>query len=161
MLQEEQTVCFAPQYVDAYFPLYVRLFWLYLTVVTFMSFLRAIRIGLALRKRRATRESPKLSSEIISADLMETQSIKAKSLRSLAHLTLLISLTVLVWSSSDNLTRAATQKTVAIGAIAGAFAESLRTFSAGLITSIVLLCLAAFCEHLIRRRKPRSPETAR
>jgi cystathionine beta-lyase family protein involved in aluminum resistance len=78
--------------------------------------------------------------------------VKARSLKTLSHLTFLISMIVLLWSLADDLTQVATQKTAGIGAVAGSLAETLRTFSSGIFVSAALLCAAVICERLIRRR---------
>jgi hypothetical protein len=68
-------------------------------------------------------------------------------------MTLLIAVIVLTWTLSDDLTLIYVQKTSGVRAVAGAFADALKTFSLGMIVSTVLFCCGAFCERLIHRHR--------
>ena len=147
MLQEEQTVTFQPMY-DVYVPWYVRLFHLYLALTVLLALIRSARVVWTLRTQRAaTQQSEHLQ------DFWDHSQVRARSLKTLSHLTFLISMIALLWSLADVLSQVATQKTAGIGAVAGGLADTLRIFSSGVVVSAALLCAAVLCEHLIRRRK--------
>jgi hypothetical protein len=148
-MQEEQTVPFHPMELH-YGPWYIGLFRLYLVIVILLATLRVIRLLWTLRRQRLARQS-KSSAALSLPEYWESAYIKARSFKALSQLTLMIAVTVLVWSLSSDLMQVATQKTSGAVAVAGAVADALRTFSAGMIVSTVLFCCAVFCERLIRR----------
>jgi hypothetical protein len=152
MLQEEQTVAFQPMY-DVFVPWYIRLFHLYLALVVLLTVLRSAHLIWTLRTPETAVHRSETFTHVRSQDFWEHSYVKAQSLKTLSHLTFLISITALLWSLADDLTQVATQKTAGIGAIAGALADTLRTFSAGIVISTALFCVAVLCERLIRRRK--------
>jgi hypothetical protein len=46
-----------------------------------------------------------------------------------------------------------TVSTSGVGAVAGAFADALKTFSAGMLVSTAIFACAVFCERLIHRHQ--------
>ena len=149
-MQEEQTVTFQP--MEVYVPWYIGLFRLYLVFVILLAIFRFARLLWTLRRQRIARqtESP---AALSLPELWERSYIKARSFKTLAQLTLLIAVTVLAWSLSGDLMQVATQKTSGVGAVAGALADALKTFSAGMIVSTALFSCAVFCERLIHRQR--------
>jgi len=152
MLQEEQTVTFQPMY-EVYVPWYVRLFYLYLAITVLLALVRSARVFWSLRTQKIASRRSESFLHLHSPDSWDHSYVKARSLKTLSHLTFLISMIALLWSLADDLTQAATQKTAGIGAVAGGLADTLRTFSSGIVVSAALLCTAVLCERLIRRRK--------
>ncbi len=152
MLQDEQTVSFEGMSFEVFHPWYVRLFGLYLFVVIVLAVLRMAQLLWSLRKRRVAQQSES-SVGLNLSDFWELSYVKAKSFKTLSYLTLLIAVIVLTWNFSDALAQVATQKPSGIGAVAGAFGEALKSFSAGIIVSATLFCCAAFCERLIHRHR--------
>jgi len=152
MLQEEQTVTFQPMY-DVYVPWYVRLFHLYLAIIVLLALIRSARVIWSLRTQKMALRQFASFLPLHSQDFWDDSYLKARSLKTMSHLTFLISMIALLWSLADNLTQVATQKTAGIGAIAGGLADTLRTFSSGIVVSVALLCTAVLCERLIGRRK--------
>ena len=151
MLQEDQTVSFQPMY-DVFIPWYIKLFHLYLILVFLLTILRSTHLAWTLRTLRiAGHFSDAFSAR--AQDFWEHSYFKARSLKTLSHVTLLISMIALSWSFADILSQVAMQKTAGIGAIAGAFADTLRTFTVGVVISTALLCVSVLFERLIRRRK--------
>ncbi len=140
MLQDEQTVSFGPMPYEAFHPWYVRVFGLYLFVVIVLAVFRLARLLWTLRKQRIARQSES-SADLSLPDFWELSYIKARSFRTLSSLTLLIAVTVLTWNFSDDLSQMATQKTSGVGAVAGGFGETLKTFSAGIIVSTALFAV--------------------
>jgi hypothetical protein len=65
----------------------------------------------------------------------------------------LLSLLVLAWSTTKILQGAALQKVTGTALLAGAMAETLTTFSLGILVYAMLYALATFCEGVIARRK--------
>jgi hypothetical protein len=86
-------------------------------------------------------------------DPWELLLVKARSLKNLSHLTVLLSVLILSCSMSDHFSAITTQKVAGIWAIAGAAADALTTFSAGIVVAIVLFCIAVLCERVIHRRR--------
>jgi hypothetical protein len=148
-MQDEQTVTF--QSIEVSVPWYIGLFRLYLVFVTLLAVFRFAQLLWTLRTQRIARDtgSPALNLP----ELWQHSHIKALSFKTLAQLTLLIAVTVLAWSLSGDLMQVATQKTSGVGAVAGAFADALKTFSAGMIVSTALFSCAVFCERLIHRHR--------
>jgi len=153
MLQEEQTVRFDPMYIDVFVPWYIRLFHFYLALVLLLTVLRSVHLLWTLRTRGTAARRFEAFSDLRSQDFWEHSYLKAQSLKTLSHLTFLISIIALLWSLADDLTQVATQKTAGIHAVAGALADTLRTFSAGIVVSTAVFCASVLCERLVRRRK--------
>jgi hypothetical protein len=127
-LQEDQTIAFQPMH-DTFVPWHVRLFVLYLALIVLLAVLRSGRLVWILRTQRiAAKQSESFSR---SQDFYGYLYVRTRSLKSLSHLTVLVSLISLLWSLADDLTQVVTQKTTGIGAVASALADTLRTFSAG------------------------------
>lgn len=153
MLQEEQTVSFDPRYIDNYVPWYIGMFHLYLALVLLLALFRSARLVWNLRSRRTAARASESAMRLHAEDFWEYAYVRTRSLKTLSHLTFLVSVVALLWSAADDLTQVATQKTASIRAVAGAFADILRTFSMGIVVSIALLCAAVLCERLVRKRK--------
>jgi len=151
-MQEEQAVIF--QAMENYVPWYVGLFRLYLALVILLAIFRFARLLWILRKKRID-EQAQSSVGVSLSEYWERSYIKASSFKTLSLLTLLVAMTVFVWTVSGDLMQVATQKTSGVGALAGAFADALKTFAVGVIVSTVLFCCAAFCERLIDRHRLR------
>ena len=149
-MQEEQTVAFEP--MEVYVPWYIGLFRLYLVLVMLLAIFRFVRLLWTLRRKQVTQQTESLLGLSLS-EFWERPSIKARSFKTLSLLTFLVAVTVLVWTLSSDLMGVATQKSSSLGAVAGAFADALRTFAVGVIVSTDLFCCAAFCERLIHRQR--------
>lgn len=152
-MQEEQTVTFDPRYIDVYVPWYIRLLHLYLALVLLLTVLRSARLVWNLRTQRTAARLSESFFQLRSQDFWEHSYVKARSLKTLCHLTFLVSIIALLWSLADVLTQVSMQKTAGIGAVAGGLADTLRTFSVGIVVSAGLLCVAFLCERLIRSRR--------
>jgi len=152
MLQEEQTVSFQPLY-DTFVPWYIRLFHFFLALMILLALIRSARILWSLRTQRISAKQSDCFSHLRSQDFWEHLYVRTRSLKSLSHLTVLVSLLSLLWSLAGDLTQVATQKTAGMGALAGGLADTLRTFSSGIVISVFLFCVAVLCERLIRIRK--------
>jgi hypothetical protein len=120
-LQEDQTIAFQPMH-DTFVPWHVRLFVLYLALIVLLAVLRSGRLVWILRTQRiAAKQSESFSR---SQDFYRYLYVRTRSLKSLSHLTVLVSLISLLWSLADDLTQVVTQKTAGIGAVASALAEA-------------------------------------
>jgi len=137
--------------------MYISLFRLYLLSVTVWAIFRFARLLWTFRRQRISRPNESLAG---SSDLWQVSSIKTRSFKTLSQLTLLVAVIVLACTLSDDLTQVYVQKTSGIRAVAGAFADALRTFSAGMIVSTGLFCCAALCERLIDRQRLELVRTA-
>lgn len=154
MLQEGQSVGFEPITVCyVHHPWYVNLFILYLAIVLLLAAGCLVRLLWTLRKRRTAAKNHEAARGLETPNLRELSTLKVKSLRNLSHLTALISLLILSWSLSDHFVNVITQKVAGIGPLAAAAADALTTFSAGILVSTVLFCIAVLCERLIQRHK--------
>jgi hypothetical protein len=161
MLQEEQTVAFDP--MEVHVPWYTALFRLYLGLVVVLAIFRLARFLWTLRKQRTVPGTESTADDSSLSEFWERSFIRARSFKTLSHLTFLIAVTVLAWTLSGVSLQVATQRTSSIGAIAGALADALKTFSVGAAVSTALFCCGSFCESLIHRRRfgagwPRSHE---
>ena len=156
-MQEEQTVTFSP--MEVYVPWYTSLFRLFLIVVLLLAFFRFARLLWTLRRKRILQQTESLVGLSLS-EFWDRLYLKARSFKTLSLLTFLIAVTVLAWTSSGDLMQVATQKTAGVGAIAGAFADALKTFALGVIVSTALFCCAAFCERSIDRHRLGRPPSA-
>lgn len=145
-MQEDQTVTFQP--MEVYVPWYIGLFRLYLVFVILLAIFRFVRILWILRKQRVALHTES-SATLFSPESLELSFIKARSFKTLSQLTLLIAVTVFVWSVSGDLMQVAMRRTSGVGALAGDFADALRNFSAGMIVSTALFSCSVFCERLI------------
>jgi hypothetical protein len=150
MLQEDPTVTFQPEFVWVHVPLYISLFRLYLVVVALFAGIQFARLLWSFGKQKRTRQSQSLAEV---SDFWEHSSFKTRSLKTLAKTTLLIAVIVSTWVVSDDLAQITLQKTSSVRAVAGAFADALRMFSAGTIVSTMLFGCAIFCESVIHRQR--------
>ena len=157
-MQEEQTVTFSP--MEVYVPWYISIFRLFLIVVMLLAIFRFARLLWTLRKKRILQQTESLVGLSLS-EFWDRLYLRARSFKTLSLLTFLIAVTVLVWTLSCDLMQVATQKTSGAGAVAGAFADALKTFAVGVIVSTALFCCAAFCERLIHRHRLGRSSSAR
>lgn len=149
-MQEEQTVAFHP--MEIYIHWYTALFRLYLVVVILLATFRFAQLLWFLRKKRMSEQADSLAGLSLT-EYWSRSYINAKSFKNLSILTFLLAVTVLGWTLHGDLIQIATQRTSGVGAVAGALADSLKTFTAGMIVSTALFSCGGFCEGLITRRR--------
>jgi hypothetical protein len=151
-MQDEQAVTFQASGIDQHTPWFVNLFFIFLFVAVLVTVVRAAGLMWNLRKHRRTqRHDPSL--EPGAQGFWKICRAKVRSIKNSSHLTLLIAVLVLAGSLRDAMINVTTQKTAGSGAIAGAMAEALRVFSAGVVVCTAVFCLAVFLDFLVQRQR--------
>ena len=154
-MQEEQTVSFDPMYADGPVPWFERLFMLYLLLVSLTTIIRFLRLAWALKRHRKEQKSASIPG-LESQDFWDGCRTRCQSLRNSSILTFLVTTLVTAWSASNIFTQVLNQKTSQFsGAFAGDMAETLATFSIGIIVCTIIFCCAIFLERLILRERSR------
>jgi F0F1-type ATP synthase membrane subunit a len=145
---QETGVGWDPAY-EGHLSWFTKMFALYLALALLVSAFRAIslmrQLWLPEKTQREPSERFRLTHELCQA--------KTASIKKLSTLTLLLSLLVLAWSITNILQGAALQKVTGTAFLAGALAETLTTFSLGLLVCTMLYALAIFYEGVLARRK--------
>jgi NADH:ubiquinone oxidoreductase subunit 3 (subunit A) len=158
-MQEDQTVQFAPEYIDRAIPWWEALFVYYLVAMAILILFRLTKFALALRKIRKLRADKVPEFPIIQALWTECYE-KANSLRNWASLTFLFSILFLSGSTVDDISAFSSEKLYVWQPIMRGVAEALIPFMIGTVICIGFLVSAMMMQHILRRRKPNSPTSA-
>lgn len=151
-MQEDQTVNFQPMYDGYSQPWITKLLVLYLLFVLVLFVVRVLEIGLTLRSLRKLQKHP--GRDPITPDtLWSNCCMKARSLKSFATLTFLLSLLDFTWSVSDILFNVRTEKTVNAAFILPSMGEALVPLSLGLIFCVALYVTSMVAESALRRSR--------
>ena len=151
---QETTLGWEPMY-EGHLPWFTRVFVAYLALVLLLSAARAISL---IRRLRALRKLEReTATELTSKFPLFWESLYAKiaAMKNLAVLTLLLSLLVFAWSTTQILLGVTMEKSTGVGFLAGAMAEGLTIFSLGTLVCAVLYTIAMFFEAALVRRKMR------
>jgi hypothetical protein len=140
-------------YIDRVQPWHERLFALYLLAVIFIALYRAARLAIELWITRAKAAQSIPVAELI---IRNDRAIHlTRMFKNISLFTFLIALIEPSLSGIDACQQIATQKTVGFHAVAGALAESLASFCAGVIVCTFSFSLALIFENLLNHRRQR------
>jgi hypothetical protein len=151
---QETTVGWEPMY-EGHLPWFTKVFVACLALVFLISAVRAISL---IRRLRALRKlEQEAATELTSKFPLFWESLYAKlaAIKNLSVLTLLLSLLVFGWSTTQILLGVTMEKSTGVGFLAGAMAEALTVFSLGVLVLVVLYIFAIFFEAMLVRRKMR------
>jgi hypothetical protein len=151
---QETTVGWEPMY-EGHLPWFTKVFLVYLALMLLLSAARAISL---IRRLRALRKLEReTATELTSKFPLFWESLYAKiaAIKNLSVLTLLLSLLVFAWSTTQILLGVTMEKSTGVGALAGAMAEGFTGFSLGILVCAILYTIAMFFEATLVRRKMR------
>jgi hypothetical protein len=145
---QETGIGWDPAY-EGHLSWFTKVFVLYLAMTLLVSVFRAVSL---MRQLWLPRKTQGEASERFQRT-RELCQAKTASIKKLSTLTFLLSLLVLAWSTTKILQGAALQKVTGTAFLAGALAETLTTFSLGILVCAMLYALAIFYEGVLARRK--------
>jgi len=151
---QETTVGWDPMY-EGHLPWFTKVFVAYLALVLLLSAARAMSL---IRRLRALRKLERdTATELTSKFPLFWESLYAKvaAIKNLSVLTLLLSVLVFAWSTTQILLGVTMEKSTGVGFLAGAMAEGLTVFSLGILVCAVLYTIAIFFEAALARRRMR------
>ena len=151
---QETTLGWEPMY-EGHLPWFTRVFVAYLALVLLLSAARAISL---IRRLRALRKLEQETATAMTSKFplfWESLYAKTAAIKNLSVLTLLLSLLVFAWSTTQILVGVTMEKSTGVGFLAGAMAEVLTVFSSGILVCAVLYTFAIFFEAVLVRRKMR------
>jgi hypothetical protein len=151
---QETTIGWEPMY-EGHLPWFTKVFVVYLALVLLLSVARAT--GLIRRLRALRKLEQEAATELTSKLPLFWESLWAKtaSIKSLSMLTLLLSLLVSAWSSTQIMLGITREKSTGVAFLAGSMAEVLTVFSLGVLVCTVLYAFAILFEAVLARRKMR------
>jgi glucan phosphoethanolaminetransferase (alkaline phosphatase superfamily) len=152
---QETTVGWEPMY-EGHLPWFTKVFVVYLALV--MLLLAARAIGLIRRLRALRKLEQETATELTSKFPLFWESLYAKTaaIKSLSMLTLLLSLLVFAWSTTQLMLGITMEKSTGVAFLAGTMAEVLTVFSLGILVCTVLYTFAILFEAVLVRRKMRA-----